>query len=498
PPLLLAIAYAFLFHHAEFGINLFLFDALLIGLALWARPELGKYAGFVWSVGGLLFAAGSVVIVHSELSILAHHLTFILVLGFAQARELRFCWYAILLGISTFFEAPKRAWRKWWVRQQQQKEAQVMPALRWLKQGIIPALVLLPFLGLYLGASEQLAAGMDRLLARLEAWSFNPTLFWSLFLMGLGFLLTLGYFFPRTNLSRLVQHQLGFKDVLTRRRPERMPSPPPASYPTRHPRTAAQKALYAPPLRKSLALKAEYRQAVLTFGLLNLLLAIVNATDLRYVWLATSELSAATLSQYVHTGTWNLLLSIALAMVVVLYYFRGNLNFLQQASYLKPLAKLWVIQNVILGLSVWVRNLHYMNAYGLALGRIYVIFVLLLILFGLYTLFRKVRDRLSLTYLLQTNGLAAWLALLLLAAVNWPCVITRHNVARNPDKIDWYYLTEELPAANTFLLLSHPEAKVLRTWKSEPKYHQYADWRSWNYADWRNVRALDTGDAVGR
>ena len=100
--LTLGLTYALLFYHAETGLNLFLFDALLVGLALWVRPELAGHKSFVWSVGGLLFAAGSVVIVHSGAAVLAHHLTYFLVLGFAQTRELRFIWFGLLkpLGFS--------------------------------------------------------------------------------------------------------------------------------------------------------------------------------------------------------------------------------------------------------------------------------------------------------------------------------------------------------------------------------------------------------------
>jgi len=40
--LTLGLTYAFLFFHGETGLNVALFDALLIGLSLWARPELAK------------------------------------------------------------------------------------------------------------------------------------------------------------------------------------------------------------------------------------------------------------------------------------------------------------------------------------------------------------------------------------------------------------------------------------------------------------------------
>ncbi|WP_020571307.1 DUF4153 domain-containing protein [Neolewinella persica] len=476
--LVLGLTYAFLFYHGEIGLNVLLFDALLIGLALRVRPELGKHPSFIWAVGGLLFSAGSVVIVHGQVSIWAHHLTYFLVLGFAQSRELRFVWFALLLGVGSLFEAPLRQWRRWKTIRRQQDIHSSPVALPWLKQAVIPSLVLVPFVLLYVAANDQFAYGLNVFLSYLSNFSINTNVWWSLLLILFGGVLALGFFYPRIDVSRLVKQQLGFQDKLVRQRPER----------TQLPRPATQLSLHPRPRQKTLALKTEYRQAVLTFGLLNLLLAAVNATDLHYVWLNPGKLSAATLSQYVHQGTWNLMLSIGLAMLVVLYYFRGNLNFLQDSPYLAPLAKLWMIQNGILALSVGIRNWHYIDAYGLALGRVQIAFVLLLILFGLFTLFRKIRDRLTLTYLLQTNGMAAWLCLLLFAAINWSCVVTRYNLsAQTADEVDWNYLVYELPPDNAFLLHDYPGGKDLMEHKRLSNQQAITDWRSWNYADWRNA-----------
>ncbi len=479
--LTLGLAYAFFFFHGEVGLNVVLFDALLISLALFVRPELAQHKAFVWSVGGLLFAAGCVVIVHSNAAILAHHVTYFLVLGFTQARELRFIWYGLVLGVSAIFETPINAIRRWRTIRRQRERKASSPAWPWLKQALVPAFVLVPFLLLYAGGNDKFAAGLDLFVNSFNDLSVSVDVYWTLILTFFGCFLTLGFVLPREGISRLVKQQFGFQDELVRERKQRIQDSNQSHYQTVHLRPR-------PP--KMLALKGEYLQAVLTFGLLNLLLAVVNATDLRYVWLETGELSAATLSSYVHNGTWNLVVSIALAILVVLYYFRGNLNFLKNTPWLAPLAKLWIAQNALLTLSVGVRNWHYVDAYGLAFGRVYIAFVLLLILFGLFTLFRKVRDKLSLTYLLHTNGMAAWLCLLLFAAVNWTNVITRINIStQTTEEIDWEYL-RRLPRDNTFLLLNHPEAEVMKLYKGDAKLYQNTDWRSWNYADWRNWNAL--------
>ncbi|MEM6771035.1 MAG: DUF4173 domain-containing protein, partial [Bacteroidota bacterium] len=478
-------------YHAEMGINLLLFDGLLIVAALRCRPELAENRSFVWSVTGLLFAALAVIIVHGPTAIFAHHLTYLVVLGFAQARELRFIWYGLLLGAISLFKGVIQ-----WSRHRQKSRAEADVAevsssqqlFRWVRQGFLPLLILAPFLLFYLLGNEVLGRAANNLLVNFNLPSLDIPV-WVIFLFSVSTVLCLPLLFPRLQPSWLAAHQLGFRDELLRRnassarhlrpRPDLLTnSPSPALVP-----------------HKMLALRNHYRQAVISFVLLNALLAVVNFTDLAFVWLPAHSLSAATLSHYVHVGTWNLTFSIALAMLVVLYYFRGNLNFLANTPLLRPLARLWLAQNALLALSVGIRNYHYIDAYGLAGGRIMVGFVLLLILFGLYTLWRKIDHRLSLTWLLQTNGIAAWLLLLAFSAVNWSGVITRYNLAtQTTEEIDWQYLCSGLDRRNTFLLFDHPEDPLGMHGKTLSSTHKVADWRSWNYADWRNYRFILQND----
>jgi len=274
--------------------------------------------------------------------------------------------------------------------------------------------VVLPFLVLYLGGNDKFAKGLTFFLSVLTDFTLSTDVLWIVLLIISGLFLTLGFSVPIRVISGLVKWQSGFQDDMVRK-------PGQGTAATSH---VLKQFLHLRPRqknapRRNLALMGEYRRAVITFGLLNLLLAVVNATDPRYVWLDTGELSATMLSAYVHGGTWNLVCSILLVMLVIMYYFHGNLNFLKNGPYLAPLANLWVAQNALLALFVGVCNWYYIDAYGLAFSRVYIAFSLLLILSGLFTLFRKVRDKLTLSYLLQTNGMAAWLGLLLFAAVNW-------------------------------------------------------------------------------
>lgn len=133
-----------------------------------------------------------------------------------------------------------------------------------------------------------------------------------------------------------------------------------------------------------------------------------------------------------------------------------------------------------------------MQAYGLAGGRIYVVFALVLLLFSLLSLSRKVRKRLSITYLLQTNGMALWLALLVFGAVNWSAIITRYNLHTQAiEEIDWKYLYRGFDGRNAFLLETHPKAVAANSYAHNYRYTSlgtYRDWRGWNYSSYRALR----------
>jgi hypothetical protein len=157
---------------------------------------------------------------------------------------------------------------------------------------------------------------------------------------------------------------------------------------------------------------------------------------------------------------------------------------------------LWLAQNAFLALSVGVRNGHYIQQYALAHGRIVVAFFLLLVLFGLYTMYQKVKAPKTTFYLLQTNGLFFLLALLLATAFNWDSLITRYNLTyAQSDQYHLVYLLDNnlVPLINavsakdeTFISeadINYREDKFMRQLKTY-------DWRGWNYSTYKQYRAL--------
>ena len=467
-PLFIAMGalFAYLFHDGLAGVNVVVFDAVLLMVVLVVRPGLRWRPGFWLAVAGLLISAVAILIVNSSASIVAHAASFLILLGLAQVRELRFVWYLLLLGVSSLVMSGRRLWR--------QRRGPIVPPQhqslvgRWLRQLAAPVALAAPFFLLYAIGNSSFVNGIDGFVESLLFWLEDTSLPYTFVLTLIGALLVVPFIYTGNEFG-VTDHSGKYDDHLQRRRYRRLS-----------------------PFAFN-ALMVEYRRGVLTLLLLNLLILVANLTDLRYLWITPGELTAATLSEYVHAGTKSLVVSIVLAMGYVLYFFRGNLNFYPDSSLLRKLTYYWLAQNAFLALSVGLRNWYYMSAYGLAYGRIYVAFLLLLILFGLFTLFRKVKFRLSFTYLMQVNGLALWFFLIGYGAVNWSGVITRVNLQQPVDRIDWVYLVREVDDRNAFLLMANQQLvpRKLRSALNRKQHSAEADavsrdWRSWNYASWRN------------
>lgn len=185
------------------------------------------------------------------------------------------------------------------------------------------------------------------------------------------------------------------------------------------------------------ALERERRIGLLLLVLVNALLLLVNVIDIDWVWFGFYVEEGFSLKQFVHQGTWLLIISILLSMAILLRLFRRNLNFHPRAVWLKRLALLWLVQNAVLAVSVFLRNMHYIGFHGLAYKRIGVIVFLALVVAGLATLAWKIHARRSTFFLCRVNAWAAVALLTLFSCFDWDVVIVKYNLAHpNPAEID--------------------------------------------------------------
>lgn len=183
-----------------------------------------------------------------------------------------------------------------------------------------------------------------------------------------------------------------------------------------------------------LSMDNEKLSGIILLLLLNTLLLTVNILDINFLWFDGTLPKDLSYSAFVHQGTGALITSIIIAILIILYYFRGGLNFYKGNRSLKLLAGLWIMQNAFMIISTAYRNNLYINEYSLTYKRIGVYIWLLLVLIGLMTTFVKILKAKSNWYLFRTNGWLFYCVLLFSCFINWDVIVTNFNINRAEQK----------------------------------------------------------------
>ena len=493
--LLAAIIFDQLFWDQGIGVNLSIFSALILALLIADLGWSGLSRPTRVAALGLLISAFSMAWQGSVIATIATCSTLIVCSAFAHSPALRAVTSAALQWISNLAIAPLGLFTT---------VGNVLPDNTGVRRGwrsgklvALPLVVLAVFFLLYRGGNSKfdaMTAGfLDTIgdyFSRLFTEVFTPhTLF---FIFGL--ILTAALLIRYTG-NRSMHAEGAMADALKRIRLKR--------------------AHWLPPLAMG-ALERERRMAVVLLVLVNALLLVVNAIDVHWIWFGFTVEPGMSLKEFVHEGTWLLIISILLSMAILFHQFRGNLNFHPKNRTLVLLASAWLVQNFVLGISVFLRNYHYISFHGLAYRRIGVIVFLVLMLVGLVTLFIKIRKRRSFFYLLRVNGWAAFAMLVGLGAIDWDSAIVRYNLHHwNQGEID---VDNYLAMSDKVLPLLYTDVGRVREQMSKHQVNQVrwvtqldpnafiADldsrkarfleryrtqhWQSWTFADRRTYLAL--------
>lgn len=483
-----SMLYTHLFWREQLGLNTALFSFFAIGAAGWRWPEALARREVQVLMAGTLLSALLTVWHNSLLAKGGHVVSFLLLIGSLQQEKVRFVAFAFLLGLVNVLEGPLALLRN--LQDNLPRRQSWQSAARWAQLTLLPLGLGAVFTFLYYSANPKFAQAFDFLWKRFSfsfEWAYFGEKTWPFFrgLFVMGGLLGASLLAP---LAFKVESKL----PLTLQRRQK-----------RH-------YLCKPGM---LSLKSEFRASLIAFGLLNGLIFLANVADLRYVWVSYGEASPQELSQYVHEGTYLLIFAILLAMGAAIWYFRGNLNFYPHNEWLRGLAFLWLAQNAMLALSVGLRNWQYVAHYGLAYKRLGVFWFLCLVLYGLYTLFQKVKYRRSLAFLLHRNSWAVYISIIVMSLANWDLAITRYNLqADTKGEIDARFLIQEVSDKNLFILFQHYgrllesnqydketlENALDKKRAAFERRRQAFSWRSWNYSDARNEYFLTQTGSVER
>ncbi|MEQ9442371.1 MAG: DUF4173 domain-containing protein [Cyclobacteriaceae bacterium] len=449
---------SYLFYQQSAGINYLVFSILSVILVFGLHPALrqsrqGKAIAF-----GCLITAAGVVWHHTLLAVLLNWVSFVALAGYcvypytSLAAALPNGLYAMLFSI----------WKGRWLADHAGKEGWAGIGIARVASCLVPVGITVLFLVLYTIANPAFAA----LVQQAQGEIISP--------FRLIFTLTCAY-----GLIALV-YPAGLAILL--RADQRTPNTL-----IRQRKTASLFSF------STIALKHEFRAGWLLFILLNSLLLLFNGIDLLY--LVTGQLpEGVTYSAYVHQGVTALIISIVLAIGIVMYFFRRNLNFYHRSGQLKMAAYGWICQNILLVLTTAYKNGLYIDAYGLTQKRVGVYVYLALALAGLLTTYMKVKQIKSNAFLLRYNSWVVYTVLAGMTLFNWPRIITKYNLTHLPaDQIDFQYLSR-LSNNNLDLLseaLHNPAYRLPKKVQSRIKHKMedlqdsalQQDWRSWNFAE---------------
>ncbi|MFD1469211.1 DUF4153 domain-containing protein [Hymenobacter caeli] len=501
------VLFDWLFWAEKTGVNLLLYSVFVVGcqLAVLPRHAPARRAGLFWlAVAGSLFGGLMAAVYGSGAAALASGASLLLVVGYANQPHLRLLAFALLTAAGSAAQAGAAVPRAWPGRGV--RGGQVRRGWYYGRLLLGPLAVLGLFHGLFAVANPRYAALSGRALAAVGTWLARLWPDWS---VGHVLFLGLGYWLAAGALVAVPVYYFADREArlgeFVRRQRDRV-----ASFGVRRPDFRRRNF-------QTLDLRQEWLMAVAALGLVNALLLAVNAIDINWLWFGFEPAPGFDLAQFVHEGTYVLIFSILLAMGIVLWFFRRNLNFYGPGlPWLRAGATAWVLQNAVLAVSVGLRNYYYIQHRGLAYKRLGVCFFLLLTLFGLGTMLLKIWQRRSVYFLVRCNALAAYAVLLVLAAGNWEVWMARYNLQARFHTVDVGFLLDmpgrvlpELQAARAVLnrvpqltgstsygapvVISAADAQsrldaAVAAWRQRQR--TYADWQGWNYADWQAAQAL--------
>ena len=395
-----SVLFSFLFFEKSIGLNLLIFSIITIVVLAFYNPKKFRNSRILLYSLAYITTAAFVFIQDSSLSIIANCVAFFtLVGGISQDKaSIYINWInGLFTTISGFFfrqvEANKNKEHIDW-----KKDIDVIHLAKLIG---IPLVFITVFVLLYKNGNPMFNELVDKI-------NFNFINFqWLLFTV-------LGYYLF-SNISKPIQIEPATsKDISTKNE------------------------LFKTDSFSVEKLKKEKQLGTTLLGLLNLLIILFIITDIATL-ISTEYTNASSMSALVHNGINTLIASIIIAIVIILYFFRGNINFYSENKTLKNLTYLWIFLNVVLIALIAIKNQNYITSFGLTYKRIGVHIYIFLTFIGLITTFLKVMKVKNMVFLFRINTVIAYSILILFSTLNWDYTITKYNL-NNANSYDLEYL----------------------------------------------------------
>lgn len=448
-PVIAALLFSTLFYGQHMGINLSFFSLITIIMLVIQHPKTMRLQVTLVFTSVYLLTAVLVFFNHSTLSVIANCAAFFTLIGtLSESRSsLYIRWInGIYSTVAGYFQRKLDPYNK----NEQQSWKNNNDLLHLAKLIGIPLVVIIVFTLLYKNGNPVFADFIGKI--NFEFINFQ----WILFSV-------LGYFLFENSLSPVKINPVTNADLETNN--ELQPSQP----------------------LQETQLKKEQQLGTLLMGLLNVLLIFYCFTDVYD--LLTNDISfAPALSSQVHNGINALIASIIIAILIILYFFRGNLNFYKSNGTLKKLSYTWIILNISLVILIAFKNHNYVTTFGFTYKRIGVFIYLFLTLAGLVTTYLKVQRIRNLWFLFRINTQVAFALLIVSSCVDWDHAITNFNL-KYASNLDLNYLIN-LTDNNAVLLQSYADKHPVLEKYNERIHLKYINfvntvtnrnWQEWTY-----------------
>lgn len=480
--ILFTLTFNFFFWQETFGINLILFTAIFGSLLALLFPDQRKKKQTYLGVIGIIITSIAVLYHNSLFSKIMMFASIFLYVASLVETELKTIYYLIPSGFLGMITSPFRK-NDFYSSPTNQVSGK---SVKWIKLLLIPSSILILFVIIYSIANPVFSNKLNLIIDNLgdylshifEYYPFSRFLF-----IGLGLLFGIGVFYYKS------------LDIFNEREAKHIPN-------------LKRKRYHINRIISMMALKSERNGAIITIIMLNVLLFMINLIDFNVFIIQDSISITDSFSDNLHKGTWMLIFSIFLSAAIVLYIFRGNLNFYSKNKLLKSITYIWIVQNIVLCFSVFARVYHYINHHGLAYKRIGVIIFVTATILGLLTLIVKVKNKKTVSYLFKLNGISIFSILIISSFFNWDVIIAKHNFENAKTKnIDYIF---ELNMSDKVLPILDQHRSLLEA--NNKKYLSYRfsfdwissqtlierldqrienfknsqakkSWLSWNYAD---------------
>jgi len=411
-----------IFWQEKLAVNAVLFDAYILWSVLYLYPYAFTNPLIKWLLAAHLITLVALVVQNTFLSKLVFSGTLLLVIAFSQYLH-RSVWYATASAFMNYVLVIPSLFSN--IQLLKNKRLNLNGIKKFVRFLVIPILLMLVFFMLYNFANtifkslvNDIGISLQHFFARLFTWFSWGRLEFLL----LGLLIT-GGLLLKSRVQYFSDTDIKMPNNLWRKKNNLIQWKQSSWFQL----LSVVMGRFA---NGAMALRNENKIAVISLFLLNVLLLCINCVDIRYVWLGFTYNNNLNLSEYVHEGTGLLIFSILLAMFLLLFFFRGNLNFYKQNKSLRLGAYTWLIQNGILVVSVLFRDYYYIEHYGLAYKRIGVLIFLIMVLAGLTTVFIKIQQRKTAYYLLRVNAWIAIIILVISSCIHWDETIAKYNLAR--------------------------------------------------------------------